>query len=183
MKVTKTLINGSYLIDLDIYKDERGFFLESYQCQRYQDYGINVKFVQDNRSSSKKGVVRGLHYQINHPIGHLIYVTHGSVFDVGVDLRVNSPSYGKYFSIILAAENNQQLFFPAGVAHGFCALEEDNEIIYKCTQYYDPADEAGVFWNDPDIGIEWPIQDPVVDKRDSSYPLLKEIKSSQLPKV
>ena len=183
MKVTETKIGGAYLIDLDIFSDERGFFLESYQHQRYVKYGLDVNFVQDNRSFSKKEVVRGLHYQVNHPIGHLIYVIHGSVFDVGVDLRVNSPSFGKYFSIVLTAEKNQQLFLPAGIAHGYCTLAEENEILYKCTEYYDPADEAGVLWNDPDIGIKWPISEPVIGKRDSNFPLLKEIKSSQLPKV
>lgn len=183
MKVTKTLIDGAYLIDLDIFRDGRGFFLESYQRKRYADHGLDVNFVQDNRSFSKKGVVRGLHYQINRPIGHLIYVIHGSVFDVGVDLRVNSPTFGEYFSITLTADNNQQLFFPEGVAHGYCTLAEENEILYKCTEYYDPTDEAGVIWNDPDIDIKWPIQNPTIKESDANFPMLKDISSTKLPKV
>lgn len=183
MKVTKTLIDGAYLIDLDIFRDGRGFFLESYQRKRYADHGLDVNFVQDNRSFSKKGVVRGLHYQINRPIGHLIYVIHGSVFDVGVDLRVNSPTFGKHFSITLTADNNQQLFFPEGVAHGFCTLAEENEILYKCTEYYDPTDEAGIIWNDPELDIKWPIQNPIINESDAIFPMLKEISSTKLPKV
>ena len=183
MRVTETTINGAYLIDLDSYKDERGFFLESYQYRRYAEYGLDDNFVQDNRSISKKGVIRGLHYQINHPIGHLIYVIHGTVFDVGVDLRIDSPSFGKYFSITLEAENNQQLFFPKGVAHGFCTLAEENEILYKCTEYYYPSDEAGILWSDPEIGINWPIRNPVIKGQDANFPLLKNISPSRLPKV
>ena len=183
MKVTKIKFDGAYLIDLDVYSDERGFFLESYQRMRYAAYGLDVNFVQDNRSFSKKGVVRGLHYQINRPIGHLIYVIHGSIFDVGVDLRIKSPTFGEHFSIVLKADNNQQLYFPEGVAHGFCALAEENEILYKCTEYYDPNDEAGVVWNDPEIGIKWPIRDPTIKESDANFPQLKDIERTKLPKV
>lgn len=183
MKVTKLSLEGAYLIELDVFRDERGFFLESYQHRRYADNGLDVNFVQDNRSFSKKGILRGLHYQIKRPIGHLIYVTRGSVFDVGVDLRRNSPTFGEYLSITLTAENNQQLFFPEGIAHGYCTLGDENEILYKCTDYYDPTDEAGVIWNDPDIGIRWPVHDPMIKPRDANFPLLKDIPTSRLPKV
>jgi len=183
LKVTKTVIDGAYLIDLDMFGDKRGFFLESYEKKRYAEHGIDVDFVQDNRSFSQKGVVRGLHYQINHPIGHLIYVTHGSVFDVGVDLRAGSNTFGKHIAFILSAENNQQLFLPAGIAHGFCTLADDTEILYKCTEYYYPEDEAGVLWNDPDIGIDWPISDPLIKERDAAFPMLKDVPASRLPQV
>ena len=183
MKLSKIAIEGAYLIDLDIFRDERGFFLETYQLRRYVDSGLDVSFVQDNRSFSKKGVLRGLHYQIKRPIGHLIYVTHGSIFDVGVDLRKSSPTFGEHFSVTLAAEGNQQLFLPAGVAHGYCTLADENEILYKCTEFYDAADEAGVVWSDPHIGIEWPIHDPVIKERDANLPLLKDIPPSRLPRV
>jgi dTDP-4-dehydrorhamnose 3,5-epimerase len=183
MKVTDTTIEGAYLIELDVYGDERGFFLESYQHRRYADHGLDVDFVQDNRSFSMRGVLRGLHYQVNRPVGHLVYVTHGTIFDVGVDLRAGSPSFGRHFGYMLRAENNQQLFFPAGVAHGFCTLGEENEILYKCTDYYDPDDEAGLLWNDPDIGIEWPISDPVIKERDAAFPRLADIAPENLPRV
>jgi len=182
MKVHKTAIEGAYLIDLDKFGDERGFFLESYGKKRYAAYGIDVDFIQDNRSFSQKGVVRGLHYQINHPIGHLIYVIHGSVYDVGVDLRAGSKTFGKHISFTLSAENNQQLFLPAGVAHGFCTLADENEILYKCTEYYYPDDEAGVIWNDSDIGIDWPIVTPLIKERDAAFPMLKDVPRSRLPK-
>lgn len=183
MKVTKTAIDGAYLIDLDVYGDNRGFFLESYQQKRYAEHGLDANFVQDNRSFSQKGVLRGLHYQMKRPIGHLIYVTHGSVFDVGVDLRVNSPSFGKHIAFTLTGEKNQQLFLPAGVAHGYCTLAQENEILYKCTEYYYPDDEAGVIWNDPEIGIEWPISHHVINERDAAFPALKSIVQSRLPQI
>lgn len=181
MKFNQTNIQGAYLIDLDIYRDDRGFFLESYQRQKYADQGLDVEFVQDNRSRSKKNVLRGLHYQIQNPIGQLIYVTHGEVFDVGVDLRKGSPTFGAHISFTLAADKPQQLYLPAGVAHGFCTLGETNEILYKCTEYYYPEDEAGLFWNDPDLGIQWPIENPNINDRDGVYSRLKDIPLSRLP--
>lgn len=183
MKLTETDIEGAYLIDLDVYGDERGFFLESYHYQRYAENGLDVQFVQDNRSFSQKGVVRGLHYQVKRPIGHLVYVIRGSVFDVGVDLRPNSRTFGKHIAFTLSAEGNQQLFLPAGVAHGFCTLGDENEILYKCTEYYFPDDEAGVLWNDPDIGIQWPVTDPLIKPRDAAFPRLRDVKEDRLPQV
>ncbi len=183
MKATELNIKGAYLIELDVYGDERGFFLESYQRQKYQDFGLGVDFVQDNRSSSTKGVLRGLHYQINKPIGHLVYVTHGEIFDVGVDLRPQSPTFGKYVSATLSAENNQQLYLPPGVAHGFVTLADNNEILYKCTEYYYPDEEAGLNWADRQIAIQWPVSDPFINERDKSFPFLKGIPLSKLPKT
>lgn len=183
MKVTQTAIAGAYLIDLDIHGDRRGFFLESYQRRRYAGYGIDAEFVQDNRSFSQKGVVRGMHYQVEHPIGHLVYVTQGCVFDVGVDLRAGSPTFGRHIAFTLSAESNQQLYLPPGVAHGFCTLGEENEILYKCTEYYYPDDEAGVLWNDPDLKIQWPAMNPVIKPRDAVFPRLKDIDPAKLPKI
>jgi len=183
MKVNKTEIEGAYLIDLDVHGDKRGFFLESYHQQRYAEHGIDVKFVQDNRSFSLKGVVRGLHYQVQRPIGHMVYVTHGCVFDVGVDLRPHSKTFGKHIAYTLSAEKGQQLYLPPGVAHGFCTLGERNEILYKCTEYYYPDDEAGVVWNDPDVGIAWPIDPPLIKERDALFPMLKDVPKARLPQV
>ncbi len=183
MKVHKTEIDGACLIDLDVFGDKRGFFLESYEKKRYVDHGINVEFVQDNRSYSGKGVLRGLHYQVEHPIGQLIYVIRGRVFDVGVDLRRESPTFGKHVAYTLSADKPQQLYLPPGVAHGFCTLAEENEILYKCSEYYYPDDEAGILWSDPDIGIDWPVSNLLVKGRDAEYPLLKDVTGSRLPQV
>jgi len=183
VKVTETNIAGAFLIDLDVYGDKRGFFLESYQKERYAKHGLDIEFVQDNRSFSQKGVVRGLHYQVKHPIGHLVYVVRGSLFDVGVDLRSDSPTFGEHISCTLSAENNQQLFLPPGVAHGFCTLGEENEILYKCSEYYYPDDEAGVLWNDSDLAIQWPVKNPVIKPRDAAFPRLKDIDPARLPKI
>ena len=183
IKTTNTAIAGALLIELDVYGDERGFFLESYQRRHYAEAGIDIEFVQDNRSFSQKGVVRGLHYQAHHPIGHLIYVTHGRVFDVGVDLRRKSPTFGQHIAYTLAAESNQQLYLPPGVAHGFCTLGEENEILYKCTDYYYPDDEAGVVWNDPELEIRWPVTNPIITPRDAAYPKLDDIDPARLPNI
>lgn len=183
MKVHKTAVEGAYIIDLDVFGDERGFFLESYEKRRYSENGIDVEFVQDNRSLSMQGVVRGMHYQVKHPIGHLIYVTHGCVFDVGVDLRPGSRSFGKHVAVTLSADSNRQLFLPAGVAHGFCTLGDRNEILYKCSDYYYPDDEAGILWSDPDLGIAWPISDPVIKARDADFPRLRDVDAMRLPRT
>jgi len=183
MKAHNTAIDGAYLIDLDVFGDKRGFFLESYEKRRYAKHGIDADFVQDNRSFSLKGVVRGLHYQVKHPIGHLVYVTRGTVFDVGVDLRPNSRTFGKHVAVTLSGDGNQQLFLPAGVAHGFCTLGDENEILYKCTEHYYPDDEAGVLWNDPDLEIPWPFSDALIKERDAAFPRLKDVDPSRLPHV
>lgn len=183
MHIEKTKILGVYLIELSVHRDERGFFLESYQRTRYFNSGIVAEFVQDNRSSTGKDVLRGLHYQVNKPMGHLVYVTKGRIFDVGLDLRLNSPTFGQHMSITLSAERHQQLYLPPGVAHGFCTLGESNEVYYKCTEVYDPKDEAGVLWCDPDLGIGWPISDPIIKSRDAMFPRLRDIDRSRLPRV
>lgn len=183
MKARALGIPGAFLIDLDMHGDARGFFMESYHCERYFDCGIKVDFVQDNRSFSQKGVLRGLHYQVTRPIGHLIHVARGRVFDVGVDLRCGSPSFGKHIAFELSEKRPQQLYFPPGVAHGFCTLENENEIHYKCSEYYYPDDEGGVLWSDPDIGIKWPLENPLIKQRDAEFPLLRNLTADKLPKV
>ena len=145
MKAKETIIPGALIIELECYGDERGFFLETYQQRRYQELGLDIDFVQDNRSYSRKNVLRGMHYQVKYPQGHLVYVIRGEIFDVGLDLRSNSPAFGKWFGKCLSAENHEQLFLPAGVAHGFCVLSDEAEILYKCTDYYHPDDEGEFF--------------------------------------
>jgi len=183
LKVTPAGIDGSYLISLDAYEDRRGSFLELYHASRYAEHGIDCHFVQDNRSISEKGVLRGLHYQVVHPIGHIVYVAQGRILDVGLDLRPNSPTFKQHISVELSAENHLQLFLPPGVAHGFYTFDERNEILYKCTEFYYPDDEAGVLWNDPDLCIDWPTSEPRIKSRDAMFPCLCDIPSSKLPKV
>jgi len=181
MIVQKTKIPGMVIIDLDVFRDSRGSFLESYQKERYKEHGLNTKFVQDNHSHSKKYVLRGMHYQINQPQSHLVYVVRGDIFDVGVDLRIGSPTFGQWLGFRLSESRPQQLFLPAGVAHGFCTLSDNADILYKCTDYFDPNDEGGLLWNDPDLGIDWPIDQPIIHSRDSKFPVLRNISKSHLP--
>jgi dTDP-4-dehydrorhamnose 3,5-epimerase len=181
MKVTKFNIPGVLLLELDVHKDNRGLFLETYQMKRYKDFGINEKFVQDNRSISGKNVLRGFHYQISKPIGQLIYVARGSILDIGVDLRKSSPTFGKHISFELDEKDHRQIYLPPGVAHGFCTFSEVNEIHYKCTEYYYSDDEGGLNWQDKTLNIIWPITNPEIKERDSKFPFLADIPLSDLP--
>ena len=153
---TKTSIEGVIVVDVKAYGDDRGYFMETYKKPDFVAGGIDVDFVQDNQSSSTKGVLRGLHFQINHPQSKLVRVVSGEVFDVAVDLREGSPTYGKWEGAILSAENKRQLFIPRGFAHGFLVLSEKAEFCYKCDDVYHPNDEGGLMWNDSVIGIKWP---------------------------
>lgn len=153
---TKTSIEGVVVVDAKAYGDDRGYFMETYKKPDFVAGGIDVDFVQDNQSSSTKGVLRGLHFQINHPQSKLVRVVSGEVFDVAVDLREGSPTYGKWEGAILSAENKRQFFIPRGFAHGFLVLSEKAEFCYKCDDVYHPNDEGGLMWNDPAIGIKWP---------------------------
>ena len=153
---TKTSIEGVTIVDVKAYGDSRGYFMETYKKPDFVAGGIDVDFVQDNQSSSTKGVLRGLHFQINHPQSKLVRVVSGEVFDVAVDLREGSPTYGKWEGVILSAENKRQFFIPRGFAHGFLVLSDTAEFCYKCDDVYHPNDEGGLMWNDPAIGIEWP---------------------------
>ncbi len=156
---THTSIDGVVIVDVKHFGDDRGYFMETYKKPDFVVGGIDVDFVQDNQSSSKKGVLRGLHFQIEHPQSKLVRVVRGSVFDVCVDLRKNSPTYGKWEGVVLSAENKRQFFIPQGFAHGFLVLSEEAEFCYKCDDVYHPGDEGGLMWNDPSINIAWPAME------------------------
>tara|TARA_B100001248_G_scaffold217788_1_gene173061 strand:+ start:24067 stop:24597 length:531 start_codon:yes stop_codon:yes gene_type:complete len=167
MKIEKTDIQDCLLIKPKIYKDNRGFFLETFQKERYlNDAKISLNFVQDNFSSSSKGVLRGLHFQKNKPQGKLIYVVKGRIYDVVVDIRKNSATFMKWIGVDLSMSNGHQLWIPPGLAHGFVTFEDAN-IIYKCTDYYDPDDECTLIWNDPKLNIDWKIENPKISEKDS----------------
>ena len=158
-KFIKTSIQGVYIIEPTVFGDKRGFFMETYHANEFKEAGLDMTFVQDNHSKSRKGVLRGLHFQYTEPQGKLVRVIKGEVFDVAVDLRISSPTYGKWEGIILSEENKKQFYVPEGFAHGFLVLSDEAEFTYKCTNFYNADDEGGILWNDPEIGIEWPIED------------------------
>lgn len=159
IKVTRCDIEGLCVIEPTVFQDERGYFMETYNQNDFREAGLNMVFVQDNQSMSTKGVLRGLHFQKEFPQGKLVRAVRGTVFDVAVDLRADSETYGKWFGVVLSAENKKQFYIPEGFAHGFLVLSDEAEFAYKCTDFYHPGDEGGVKWDDPDIGIEWPIED------------------------
>lgn len=159
MEVEKTPIDGVLLIKPKVFGDERGYFVETWQEQRYAEVGINLPFVQDNHSKSTKGILRGLHFQKNHPQGKLVMVSLGEVFDVAVDIRPESPTFGRWYGAILNQDNQYQLWIPPGLAHGFVVLSDIAHFHYKCTDFYQPGDEGAIRWDDPDIGIDWPIRE------------------------
>jgi len=183
MKSFKTPLFGVHLVEPAVFPDERGFFLETYHRQKYRDQGIKVPFVQDNHSHSRQHVLRGLHYQLHHAQDKLVYALSGAIFDVAVDIRRGSPTFGRWFGAELSAENHRQLFVPQGFAHGFCVLSEIAYFLYKCSDFFAPDDEGGVLWSDPDIGIDWPIEDPIISEKDKQYPCLAEIGPDKLPVV
>lgn len=176
MKVIKTEIPDLLIIEPRVFGDERGFFLESFNEQAWREAtGLDTRFVQDNHSRSMKGVLRGLHYQIRHPQGKLVRVTAGEVFDVAVDIRKSSPTFGKWEGVILSAQNKRQLWVPAGFAHGFIVLSDAAEFLYKTTDYYTSEHERCIIWNDPDLAIVWPVQDePVLSAKDAVGKLLRQ---------
>ena len=174
MQVSKTPIDGLLTIKPKIFADPRGMFYEVYSENKYEEHGIPC-FVQDNHSVSKKGVLRGLHYQVNPGQGKLVRVTRGEVLDVAVDIRKQSPTYGKWWGLSLSETNNFQLYIPIGFAHGFCVLSESAEVLYKCSDYYSPENERGIMWNDPDLAIDWPIKNPIISEKDNLYPRFSEI--------
>jgi dTDP-4-dehydrorhamnose 3,5-epimerase len=181
MQVLETSLPGVMLIEPRIFSDDRGFFYESYHEKRYWDLGLQVKFVQDNHSKSQQGTLRGLHYQLQHPQGKLVRVSHGAVFDVAVDIRKGSPTFGQWYGAHLSGENNKQLYVPPNFAHGFCVLSETADFLYKCTDFYAPGDEYSLRWDDPAIGIKWPItSEPLLSPKDAAAPRLAEA-SEHLP--
>ena len=186
INIQQTSIWWLTLIHPQIFGDERGFFLESYSYRDYEKNGINTKFIQDNHSKSNKGVLRGMHFQKRNPQAKLVRVIRWSVYDVAVDLRPNSPTYGKWEGFLLSAENKAQLFVPQGFAHGFLTLEDETEFLYKCDNYYDPTDEGGVIWNDSDLCIDWQnyltlhhINSVTISTKDQLLPSFKDISPSQ----
>lgn len=175
--VTTCDIEGLKVIEPKVFGDSRGYFFESYNYNDYAAAGITQEFVQDNQSASKRGVLRGLHFQKEFPQDKLVRVIRGEVFDVAVDLRKNSKTYGKWFGVVLSEENKKQFFIPKNFAHGFLVLSDYAEFAYKCTDFYHPNDEGGLIWNDPDIGIEWPLQEGVeliMSDKDQKWPGIKE---------
>ena len=168
------------LVEPLVHRDARGFFLETYHRDKYAAGGIDAAFVQDNHSRSGRGTLRGLHAQVRRPQGKLIRCVEGEIFDVAVDIRRGSPSYGRWVGARISAEDFRQLWIPPGFAHGFCVLSDVAQVEYKCTELYDPADEVAIAWNDPDIGIDWPIADPLVSETDGRAPRLREV-AARLP--
>ncbi|MGZ7048356.1 MAG: dTDP-4-dehydrorhamnose 3,5-epimerase [Methanobacterium sp.] len=178
-KFVETSIKDLFVIEPKVFGDERGYFMETYHAQEFKDAGLDLNFVQDNQSKSKKGVLRGLHFQYTKPQGKLVRVIKGEVFDVAVDLRRNSPTYGNWEGFILTEDNKKQMYVPEGFAHGFLVLSEEAEFTYKCTDFYYPEDEGGILWNDPDIGIEWPIDDINKIKLSDKDKQLKTLKETE----
>lgn len=175
--VTRCEIEGLCVIEPTVFKDERGYFVETYNYNDFAAEGLDMKFVQDNQSMSVKGVLRGLHYQKEFPQGKLVRAIRGSVFDVAVDLRADSKTFGKWFGVELSAENKKQFYIPEGFAHGFLVLSDEAEFAYKCTDFYHPGDEGGLAYNDPEIGIEWPMEEGlelIISEKDKNWKGLKE---------
>jgi dTDP-4-dehydrorhamnose 3,5-epimerase len=172
MRVIPTELPGVLVIEPVVHRDDRGFFVETYRADRYREHGIDAPFVQDNRSRSTAGTLRGLHLQLQRPQGKLIHVVEGEIFDVAVDVRRGSPTFGKWVAVSLTAESFRQVYVPPGFAHGFCVVSPIAQVEYKCTEVYNPASEIGIAWNDPAIGIDWPTREPMLSPRDSRHPML-----------
>jgi len=181
VRFEQTGLEGVTLCIPEVFCDARGFFMESYHAAKYMDGGVRAVFVQDNRSRSSRGVLRGLHYQLHKPQAKLITCTRGEIYDVAVDIRRGSPTFGKWSAAVLSEENRHQLFIPGGFAHGFCVLSEVAEIMYKCSEFYDPRDDRGVRWNDSAFGVGWPVAEPILSAKDAALPFLKQVAEDQLP--
>ena len=180
MKVIPTELAEVLIIEPQVFGDARGFFLETYQQQRYAAAGLPQTFVQDNHACSAPGTLRGLHYQVKHPQGKLVRCVRGAIFDVAVDIRRGSPTFAQWVGVELSAENKRQLYIPPGFAHGYCVPQVESEVEYKCTDFYRPEDESGVIWNDPGIGIRWPVAQPRLSEKDGGYAPLR-LERTDLP--
>ena len=177
MKISHSKLKGCVIIEPRVFGDERGFFLETFQAVRYeQEAGIDLPFVQDNHSRSARGVLRGLHFQKTKPQGKLVRVVRGEVYDVAVDIRKGSPTFGEWEGVILSEDNKKQFWVPPGFAHGFVVLSDTADFEYKCTDYYDPSDEGSILWSDPDLDIPWPIANPVLSTKDESAKRLVDLR-------
>ncbi len=181
IKYTKTDLPGVLLIEPRVFKDSRGFFMETFHQKKYAEAGIDHAFLQDNYSHSTRGTLRGLHYQLKHPQAKLVYVIKGEIYDVAVDIRRGSPGFGKWVGQYLSDKNRRQIFVPEGFAHGFCVISETADVLYKTTDLYEPDDEYGVLWSDPTIRIDWPVEVPIVSDKDKQFPGLKEVTETHLP--
>lgn len=180
MEITETSIPDVLLLKPKVHRDERGFFLETYREEHLKAQGVDVRFVQDNLSQSQKNTIRGLHYQIEKQQAKLIMAVEGRILDVAVDLRKGSPTFGQYSAVELSAENKHQVFIPTGFAHGFAVLSEKAQVYYKSSNYYYPEGERGLFWDDPDLNIDWKVNNPIISEKDQNQPLLKEISKEDL---
>ncbi|UCC22236.1 MAG: dTDP-4-dehydrorhamnose 3,5-epimerase [Planctomycetota bacterium] len=181
MKVEETKLPEVLVLQPQLFNDERGFFLETWNSRRYESIGIPGPFVQDNVSFSKKGVLRGLHFQYPQSQAKLIQVLSGEVLDVAVDIRVGSPTFGKGVTAVLSGANHSQLYLPSGFAHGYCVTSDTALFAYKCTDFYNPSTECGIIWNDPDLNIDWPIRQPLLSTKDAGYSRLKDLPPNKLP--
>jgi dTDP-4-dehydrorhamnose 3,5-epimerase len=181
MKVIETALPGALIIEPQVFGDTRGFFYESYNKGRWKNAGIDADFIQSNVSRSTRGVLRGLHYQWPNPQGKLVNVLEGEVYDVAVDIRRGSPTFGKSFGVMLTADNHRHFWVPEGFAHGFCVLSEFATFTYQCTALYDVKADAGIRWNDADLGIDWPLSAPLLSDKDGKTPLLKDVAPERLP--
>lgn len=174
MKVLRGELEGTLILEPDVFRDPRGFFLETYHARKYSEAGL-PPFVQDNHSRSCRGTLRGLHAQRLRPQGKLVRVIEGEIHDIAVDARKGSPTFGRSMAVVLSADNFRQIYVPPGFLHGFCVLSEMAQVEYKCTDFYDPSDEIGVLWNDPTLAIQWPLVEPILSRRDQSHPTLESI--------
>jgi len=182
LQIIETSLPGVLLIKPRVFADPRGFFMETYRQNVLAEAGIRETFVQDNHSHSSRGVLRGLHYQLRNPQAKLCRVARGEVLDIAVDVRLGSPNFGKWVSVVLSGENHAQLYVPKGFAHGFVVRSETADFLYKCSDYFDAADDRGVLWNDPDIGIDWDTPSPILSEKDMRYLPLAQIADDQLPR-
>ena len=181
MQRLDTTLPGVFELQTKVFRDPRGFFMETYQQKKFADLGITDVFVQDNHSRSSRGTLRGLHYQLRHPQGKLCRVIEGEALDVAVDIRQGSPTFGKWTSVLLSEKTQNQIFIPRGFAHGFVALTDSVQFLYKCSDFYDPADEHGIIWNDPGLAIAWGISDPLISDKDAKYSTLADAPREFLP--
>ncbi|MFC3652370.1 dTDP-4-dehydrorhamnose 3,5-epimerase [Dyella humi] len=181
MKAITTSLPGVLVVEPQVFEDPRGFFYESYHEAKYAKLGIYASFVQTNVSRSSKGVLRGLHYQWPNPQGKLVSVLEGEVYDVAVDIRLGSPTFGQWTSAMLTADNRRHMWIPAGFAHGFCVLSEQATFTYQCTTLYDPTADASICWNDAAIGVDWPVGEPLISSKDAKAPLLADVPADRLP--
>ena len=181
LKCTEKSLPGVLQIEPMVFEDDRGFFLETYHAGKYADAGLNQTFVQDNHSHSRRFTLRGLHYQLKHPQGKLVYVLTGEIFDIAVDIRLGSPTFGRWTGTLLSDSNKRQLYIPEGFAHGFCALTEDAVILYKCSDVHVPECDSGILWSDPGLGIDWPVQNPLLSPKDRNHSRLQDMPADRLP--